>query len=230
MELNQNKRIVNDLINNVYETVAKNAAEQPVRDYLGMSEIGHSCPRKLWLSLNHKPESLPLEGRVARLFQFGRDREMIIISNLQAAGYKVDSQQLAFSDFEGRFQGHCDGIIHKVTKNPHILEIKTANEASFKAFVGKGVKDWKPTYWAQMQCYMGYSGLTRALIIVENKNTQELAGERIYFDESAYLYYRERARRIIKAKEAPPLKFKASDFECRFCDFRINCHHNDMFK
>lgn len=199
----------------VYEACARRVAAEPRRDYLGMSQIGKLCERRLWLTVNGA-DRLPVDGCLARRFANGHNREEIIVNDLRLAGFKVDGQQNEYSDFDGRFRGHCDGVIHGVTNDPHILEIKTANDANFKAFVKHGAKH-RPEYFAQMQCYMGYGRLGRSLFIVENKNNQELYTERVYFDEKVFESLKAKAGRILNATE-PPAKC-GDPAECKWCDF-----------
>lgn len=205
----------------VYEACARRAAAEPRRDYLGMSRIGQRCERALWLDVSGA-ERMPVEGRIARVFNNGHVREDCIVADLEAAGYKIDGKQDEFSDFDGRFRGHRDGVIHGVTQRPHLLEIKTANADQFKAFKRQGVKH-RPEYEAQMQCYMGYSELERGYFVVENKNNQELYTERVYFNPQAFKELQAKAGRILAATE-PPEKI-GDDTECRFCDFRHSCDH-----
>ena len=201
----------------VYEACARKVAAESRRGYLGMSQIGKSCERALWLDLN-LGEKKPVEGQLARIFENGKTREEAIIADLEAAGYQVVGQQTAFEDFGGLFRGHCDGVIVGVTKShDHLLEIKTANDASFKSFVKHGAKR-KPEYWAQMQCYMGYAGLERSLFVVENKNNQELYTERVYFDPKAFEENKAKARRIIEAQTAPEKPVDESG--CYWCPFK----------
>lgn len=201
---------------NVYEACARKVSAEPRRGYLGMSRIGHPCERALWLDLN-QAERAPFEGRVARIFANGHLREDTIIADLEAAGYPIDGKQTEFSDFGGKFSGHRDGVIHNITKQPHLLEIKTANDANFKAFVKNGVKQ-KPEYWAQMQCYMGYGGQERGLFVVENKNNQELYTERVKFDSTAFEELKAKAKRVIEAT-TPPEK-PEDESGCYWCQFK----------
>lgn len=203
----------------VYEACAARVAAEPRRGYLGMSQIGKPCERALWLDVNGADRA-PIEGRVARIFDCGNATETRVIADLRAAGFIIDGEQDGFEDFDGRFRGHCDGVIHGVTKRPHLLEIKSANDASFKNFKKNGLKS-KPAYEGQMQCYMGYGGLERGLFVVENKNNQEIHTERVHFDRQRFEELQTKARRILTATE-PPAK-TGDETECRFCDLRLSC-------
>jgi len=188
------------------------------RTYLGMSQIGRPCDRELWLNFRSFAP-LPLDGRIIMLFRFGDRIEEEVIYHLKAAGYSVEGQQEAFSAHRGFFRGHCDGIIHGITQEPHILEIKSANKSKFKAFKDHGVKKTYPVYYCQCQCYMGYSGLKRALVVVQCKDNSEIYTERIYFDPAAFQTLDQRAFEIITANE-PPKKTEAA---CQWCNQKINC-------
>lgn len=203
----------------VYEACARRVAAEPRRGYLGMSQIGKPCERALWLDVNGA-ERVPIEGRVARVFDCGNATETRVIADLRAAGFTIDGEQDGFQDCGGRFCGHRDGVIHSVTKQPHLLEIKSANDASFKNFKKNGLKA-KPVYEAQIQCYMGYGGQERGLFVVENKNNQELYTERVCFDRQRFEELKTKAKRILEATE-PPAKC-GDETECRFCDFRVSC-------
>lgn len=193
------------------------------RNYLGMSQIGEPCARKLWLSFRGYSE-LPLEGRAAMIFDLGSRVEDAVIHWIRTAGYKVEGQQADFSAHNGLFRGHCDGIIHGVTHRPHILEIKSANAKKFKAFRENGVKAVSPTYYAQVQCYMGYSGLERALWVVMNKDTCELYTERCYFNKEDFDQMDFLAWNIICANDIP----NPTDNYCGWCGWRFWCKQPEL--
>jgi hypothetical protein len=112
------------------------------------------------------------------------------------------------------------------SSQPHILEIKSANAKSFKQFKDKGVKEHSPRYYGQVQCYMHYAGLKRAIFIIENKDSSELLQERIHYNESDFQMLREKAADIIEAKVAPRgISVRADFFICKFCSWNERCHN-----
>ena len=205
------------IVQAIYNACADQKNKEARRGYLGMSSIGRPCARELWLNFKGARGSL-IDGRTARIFANGHAVEDRVIADLRLAGYEIDGAQTAFSDFDGKFKGHCDGIIYGITKQPHILEIKSANKASFEKFQAKGIKA-KPEYFAQVQCYMGYAGLERALFVVECKDNQALYVERVYFSQIDFAALKNRAHKIITAIEAPPKNESA----CWFCNFKYVC-------
>lgn len=211
----------------MYEAAARSRADEKKRGYLGMSEIGHPCERKLWFSFRGFTPK-PMEGRSIMIFRFGDHVEADVIDWLRAAGYRIEGQQEPFLDHDRWFAGHCDGIIHEVTKRPHILEVKSAKDKKFKAFKSFGVLQTSETYYCQAQCYMGYAGLERALFVIQNKDTCEIYTERVYFDTALFDSLKAKARRIITANEPLPPEFLSDSFECTWCDHRTICWEPEM--
>lgn len=209
------------IVQEMYEAAAK-SREEP-RTYLGMSGIGEICPRKIWYGFRgYTP--LPIEGRANMIFDMGNRVEEAVIMWLRKAGYNIEGQQADFEAHNGFFRGHCDGMIDGITSRRHILEIKSANDKKFTLFRKNGIRAISETYYAQVQCYMGYSGLERALWVVMNKNTCELYTERAYFNKADFEAYHQKALDIITAQEMP--EAVENEF-CKWCDFRLWCKVTD---
>lgn len=205
----------------IYEAAARNGG--PRRRYLGMSVIGGPCDRALWYGFRGFTP-VPADGRVKLIFELGDCIETILVRRLRDAGYLVDGEQMEFAAHNGFFRGHCDGIIHGVTRRPHVLECKSANRKRFEAFRRAGIRATAPTYYCQVQCYMGYGRLERALVAVYCKDTSEVYTERIRFSAPDFEALHDRAYRIITANEAPERAFEDPETpECRWCDYRIHC-------
>jgi CRISPR/Cas system-associated exonuclease Cas4 (RecB family) len=223
----KNLKVVDDIVKHYKET---GDAEQD-REYLGASEIGHECERYLWYSFRHcSAESI--SGRVYRLFETGDLEEVRLVRNLRDIGCEVhevdeNGEQFALSDHAGHFSGHMDGCalgIPDAPKTWHVLEFKTHNSKSFAHVSVNGVKTSKPVHYAQMQAYMHYTGMTRALYLAVNKETDEIHGERVRYDKEYAEALVEKARRIIVTNEAPPRPFSRKDYYvCRYCDARDIC-------
>lgn len=213
-----NKNIADTVVAKIMMACADRTNNERRRDYVGMSSLGHPCKRKLWIDY-HSPIKPEFNGKTSRIFATGHSREAVIISDLRQAGYKIEGQQLEFSCHDGRCLGHADGIIHGITKRPHLLEIKTSNTASFKSFQKHGIA-FNPTYESQMQLYMHFGCLERGLLVVECKENSDLYAERIYYDEKKAVDLIQRAHDIIFDKVAPP---KAEDNKrCWLCPWRNN--------
>ena len=199
---------------------------QTSRTWLGLSEIGHPCLRYLWYAHRGYPRP-PLDGRTLRLFELGNVLEDVIVKDLGHAGYRVHSQQkeVVIEDGDVRLTGHIDGIIERVTTEPHLLEIKTAGEKSFAALKKYGSYErWNPRYKGQVQIYMALLKLKRCLVVVYNKNTSELYTERIKSDMD---YVSGRLVDVFSAlrRNVPPDRTcpRADWFEAKFCGFYGEC-------
>jgi len=210
----------------IYQLHEQRRDDKP-RPYLGASQIGEACARKLWLSFRWAGAE-QFEGRMLRLFQRGEQEEVQLFGELRAIGVQIEGEQHAVQACGGHFRGHLDGAGLGFEEGPKtwaVIEVKTSNAKGFKEIQSKGCQVAKPLHWAQMQAYMGLTGMTRAMYFVTNKETDEIYEERLHFDKDAFDNLMAKAERIVFAAEPPP---KISDdpswFACRFCPFHAQCH------
>jgi len=215
------------------EAAVSKSAEDGLRPHLGASLIGRSCERQLWYTFRwaKKPQH---EARLLRLFARGQREEESLTALLRNAGikvYQVDpntGNQFRFGS--GHFSGSMDGAAVGLPEAPkawHVLEYKTHGKKSFDTLAVQGVKKAKPEHWAQMQCYMAWTGMERALYVSVCKDDDRLHLERVDFDKEAADKLFERAERIINAAEPPQRIGDASWYECKWCDYRGICHGTD---
>lgn len=217
---------------------AKNAEQTP-RQYLGASAIGGECERQLAYSFHMTPkdEGSTFRGNTLRMFDMGHDGEERMAAYIRAAGFtlqthKEDGRQIGISDAEGKFKGHLDGVIHAGPdipglKYPCLWENKALGSKTFADFKRNGLKDFKPTYYAQVQIYMGYHGLESCLFTALNRDSGEVWVELVKFHARDCQDYIDRAVRIISSKNPEELGKAgkgADDFKCKFCDYRRRCH------
>lgn len=215
----------------IYEAYERDA-DDGNRPHLGASLIGRACERQLWLIFRWA-DSKKFSGRMLRLFETGQLAEARFVANLRRIGIEVhdvqpDGSQWRVSTLGGHFAGSMDGAgvgFPEAPKTWHVLEFKTHNEKSFTDLVKKGVAAAKPEHYAQMQTYMGLTGMERAMYMAVNKNNDELYTERVEFDPVEFAKLMARAERVIRASE-PPLKISndPSWFVCKMCDFHEHCH------
>jgi len=207
-------------------------ADDGLRPHLGASLIGRSCERQLWYAFRWAKRPAH-DARMLRLFARGQREEAYMVSLLRRAGIRVEvidhstGQQYSFAALGGHFGGSMDGAcvgLPEAPKTWHVLEVKTHGKKSFDTLVAQGVKVAKPEHWAQMQCYMAWTGMTRALYAAVCKDDDRLHLERVDYDEGAAQRLFERAERIINAAEPPPRIGDASWYECKMCDYHSTCH------
>ena len=205
-----------------------------MREHCGASGIGNPCERAIYYSFRWttKPEH---SGRLLRLFRRGQDEEQVFIDDLRAIGLTVSEgpepgKQWRFGDFGGHFAGSMDAAILGLIEAPktwHVGEFKTANKKSFDDIVKNGVKKSKPLHFAQMQMYMHWSGMKRAVYIVTCKDNDHRYLERIEYDRYYAGELEEKAKRVIFAKTPPPKLSERPDYYlCKWCDHYEVCHQD----
>lgn len=195
------------------------------RNYIGSSSIGNPCSRAIWYAFNGHPKK-PLTAKQIRTFEIGKALEGMIKEEIKQVLPFKDSESLAtfYDDDVKIFQGNVDGAV-LINGRMVILEIKTANDSSFQTFFKKGLKEWNPAYYSQVQSYMGMSKIESAYIVVLNKNTSELHDEYVMFDEIFYYGLKAKAQTISQAQEPPERINKSPLFYiCSMCRYKETCH------
>ena len=226
---------VDPLVAAIYEQYEKRGKAEQSRTYLGASIIGRECSRYLWYTFRwtFKEE---FDGRLIRLFQTGHMAEPRFTADLRSVGvtvYEVDpasGKQFGFEEFGGHMRGHMDGCAGGVPgggKQWHVIEYKTHSSKSFAELKKKGVKGAKPEHWAQVNWYMGKSGMSRALYLAVNKDTEELYSERLEFDLPDFEQTNSKAEQVIFSPSPPPRISEDSKFYlCNMCSAKAVCHQS----
>lgn len=212
------------------------------RGHLGASQIGHSCPRKLWYGfrwcftatyINAKGENH--KGRMMRLFNRGHNAEDRFIEWLEGMGFKclpldpATGKQFRITDVNGHYGGSLDGMVtlpERYGPLPKmLLEFKTSSEKYFDKLKDEGVKLAKPDHYAQMSSYGKRYDLKYALYMCINKNTDEVYIEIVELDWNLADQLTQKAHNIINSPVPPPkLSENSAYYECKFCDFAPICH------
>lgn len=213
----------------------ENTQDIASRGYLGMSEIGHACDAKLYLSFRM---ASPSKFDATTLFRFedGHYSEALTIKrinlipvvNLQDKA--PNGKQFVCSDFGGHFVGHVDGIIefgdtravweHKCIGEKYFIKLQKAIEAGKVVDLG----DWDNNYFAQAQCYMHYFGLDTHITTVASAGSRDYLQLVTKYDIDDFHIFWNKARRIIEAEKAPEKINTSEIYPCTFCNHRGVCH------
>ncbi len=208
------------------------------RAYLGGSVIGRECERQLWYGFRWVTGGEQFDGRMLRLFDRGQREEAAFVADLRAIGCKVvdvdpaTGNQFNFKSVSGHAGGSMDAVVLGLPEAPktwHVCEFKTHNTKSFATLVKDGVHKAKPEHYAQMQIYMKWAQLDRALYLAVNKDDDQLHAERIHADADFQASLEAKAERIIFAQE--PLTGISTDaafYKCKFCPASKVCHTNQL--
>lgn len=227
-------RALNGLIDRALE---QERAAQPDRGYVGMSELGDPCLRRVYYNAIGAPRR-PLDGAKLRIFEAGHLYESMAARWLRLAGFELvtaDSQgrQLRVTQADGRISGGIDGLLLSGPSDlpqffyPALWENKSLKAKWWNIFVKSGVRKAEPKYYGQVQMYMGYFNLEVCLFTAENKDTSEIYPEIIPYDRAEAQRYSDGGVAVIRAIEVgeppPRIASSAAYFVCEWCDFRDEC-------
>lgn len=197
------------------------------RDYLGASQLGEECARKIWYTYNREP--VVVAPRIQRIFDMGNMIEDYLIKILIDSGLEVwdkgpDGKQFGFVD--GKVKGHADGIIQGIPESDqaHLLEIKSAKNSRFNDMKKSGIQKSNYEYYIQAQVYATKLKLKKILFLVYNKDTSELYKERVDVNSILAESMVQRGKDIVAMEEPPKRQYKDSTFfRCKWCDHREEC-------
>jgi len=159
-----------------------------------------------------------------------------LVDGIELVTHQDDGEQMGFTDFDGRFRGHVDGVIrglHQAPKAPHVWEHKDTKERKFNEFrkikTKHGEKDalkhWNVTYYGQAQIYMHYIGCKRHYMTISLSGVRDFDSCRTEYDKGYSENLIQRADRIINGQSIPErISNKPDYWQCRFCDFAEECH------
>lgn len=204
------------------------SADQQRRPHLGASEIGKQCERAIYMNYRWfaKPE---FSGRMLRLFQRGHEEEAKLVELLGSVGIKVQDIDPSTGEqwhvvVNDALSGSMDGVA-EWDGEKFVVEFKTHGDKSFTKLKKEGVQGSKPEHFAQMQSYMGATGIDRALYVAINKNTDELYISCIKFNEDIFNGLKDKASRVVYGWSMPPISHdpKTRMSPCKFCDYHDMC-------
>lgn len=199
------------------------------RHYLGASEIGDECPRKLWLTFHKYAEPEKFEPRMLRLFQRGKDEELRFETYIHEIGIEIIDGALDQAGFkEGFFSGHGDGV-YRIDGKRVAAEMKTHSEKSFAQLRRGNLKQSHPKHYAQCIVYAGKFNCVGALYMAVNKNNDEFFFDYVEFNQEEFDEYRTKAE-FITMSDKPPDRIcnKPTSYQGKYCNERDVCFGFDL--
>lgn len=209
------------------------------RDYLGFSQVGEQCERRLWYDFNgYSRAGIPVSGlRAINDGHMGEDlmaKRLQMVDGIELHVENPDGSQFGFSDLQGKFRGHMDGAIRGVVQSPqtwHVWEHKQVNEKKFRELVklrGDGEKTalerWDYTYYCQAVLYMYYSGMERHYLTCATPGGRDYTGVRTNKNTKLAEALRGKASRLIAADRAPERAYSTPAFyKCKWCPYNGEC-------
>jgi hypothetical protein len=224
---------IGELINGLIdEALERERAAQPERDYIGMSELGDPCLRRVFYGAE-KALAKPFEGSKLRIFETGHVYEAMVARWLRAAGFSLhthdeldDGSDYEVATYEGIIKGHIDGFADDGPRYPGLVypfiwENKALGSKWWKLIVKNGVQFQEPKYYGQCQLYIGYFEVQNALFSAVNKDTEEVYWEIIPFDLAEAQRFSDRSVDVINALDVgvPPARIcpNPTFFEAKWC-------------
>ncbi len=221
----------------------RRASKEPRRSYLGASQIGVKCERKLWYSIQpDMPREVPNAASLRR-FADGHHGEDVMASRLRMVPgvqlWTVDEHtggQIGGTLFDGRFGWHVDGVILgliQAPETPHVFEHKQVGEDKFrklqklKTEVGEKhtLAMWDEVYYAQAVIYMHLLDLDRHYLTVATPGGRDYDSCRTEANRGMAEALIEKAGRIIRSPEPlARITERPEHWECKWCEFRGICH------
>lgn len=226
------------LINAIKRNIVERHEKESPRDYVGASGVAEECSRKVWYGLHGYKQEFTAEVLMA--IQDGHDTETKVnewvrsVPGIELHTHNAQGQQYGFSDLNGKYKGHYDGVILGLPQSPktwHIYEVKCVGEKYFKELKKaietygekEALKNWRPTYYGQAVTYMWYEKLTRHITVVATPGARELLTVRTNANAAYAKSLRDKAERIINATEPPERIGDETYWKCRMCGFRDVC-------
>lgn len=212
---------------------------------LGGSSIGKECERALWYQFRwaSTADELPRSGRSLRLRESGNEQEPLLAELLREGGIELYTvqpgqednprqPQIEYTALGGHFVVYLDGIGRGFPEAPtkwHVVSFKLGMAKYWKEIVAKGLQAANAAYAAQAQIEMHLSGVDRTIVIVRNRDTEDLHAERVRYSVSEADRLLAKAQRII-ATDRPPARLNDDPewYACKLCDHQATCHGNAL--
>jgi hypothetical protein len=218
------------------------------RTYLGASEIGHECMRRLWYGFRWAtPPGAGIDAAAQWRFDDGYRCEDVLAQRLRLVpGVHLQTldpstgRQFGISDLGGHFRGHLDGLITGIVQAPktmHVWEAKAVNEKKLadldKLRADRGEKNalraWDAVYYAQAVIYMAYFELDRHYLTACSPGARTMTSVRTDADLDAAAALRRKAEAIITSPEPlPKINENPAWYLCKMCPAHSICHGSKM--
>lgn len=216
------------------ETVLIRHGEKATKDFshlqnlrmLRASSIGRKCDTELFLSASGLESQF--DKKTLRIFEIGHIMEPVVVKWMREDGWEVkhnddDSLGMIMAAGSGIITGHPDIFARhpKITKNEWILaDIKTMNSRRYSAWTKNGVKESDPSYLAQLLFYGHAWGYDKLGLVAIDKSSGDYSVELFDFDSKMFNKLYERAKEILDADMATPMKYSR---ECNWCSKKDSC-------
>jgi CRISPR/Cas system-associated exonuclease Cas4 (RecB family) len=187
------------------------------------------CPRKVYYRW-HKFKGGEPDARTCRVFSLGdsiHERWQKILEDMKI---QLKSEYYIDTEYKGvPIHGYIDSVCI-IDKNTYIVELKSQKDWMY------GKKDYlltaKEEHIGQVQMYMHFTGIHKAIIMYENKNDSTLKEFHIDYDKELSIKILEDFVKLysqINLNELPDRikDAKIKTFPCSYCEFKEICFSSE---
>ncbi len=186
--------------------------EEKERKNFWISEAD-TCPRAVFYAFKNMPKA-KRDAQSYRILEHGEFTHIRLMRALFGMGI-VRATEIKIPE-DQVFRGRADAII-TLDNESYVLEIKTMNKGAFQ-FSSAPQK----AHYRQIQLYMHYFNITKGIILIENKDTQELKEFLIEKDEQEIKKIFEEfeiLKKQIATDEVPMKPIDLEEWKCRYCPY-----------
>lgn len=185
------------------------------------STIGY-CERKSVFEMMMLPHA-PVSAKIQRVFENGHSFHERFEKMFDEMGILIEAEKIIESD---EISGRTDAWI-KINSEDFLVELKSASNFSFEWMQKKN--EPKIQHVEQLMLYLHLTDINNGIILVENKDTQDLLEFVVRYDPVIAMELMQRVyRRIEYAQKriAPPIPegYTPACSECSYCPFSFYCH------
>lgn len=189
------------------------------RDKFFASEVDE-CPLAIYYSFKKKPK-IKLEPKVYLKFEDGNESHNRLAKMLFRLGI-VRAIEVPIPENE-LFLGRADAIV-SIGNELYVVEFKFVNKAGFEK-----LSKPNPSHIKQLQIYLHYFNINKGIILVENKDSQELKEFVIKRDINLIeriLTYFKILKIQIMTNEIPDRPRDLPGWKCNYCAYGKICEEN----
>lgn len=194
------------------------------RRYLGASEIGEECSRKLWLQFHGYIKPEVFEPRMLRLFKRGHHEEHKLECHLREIGFEIIEDCFSQKRWTSGFvSGAADGILSK-DGLMYCAEYKTHSDKSFNTLKRGELAKTHPKHFAQCQINASKFDCVGTIYLAVNKNNDELFCDIVLVDPDVVAAIDAKGEFITMSDNPPDrIASKSTAFSCKFCNAKDVC-------
>lgn len=186
------------------------------------SSIGKCSRMVVYEMLGYQKKELP--PKVLRILDNGNSMHLRYQDMFAEMGILI-APELPIKEPELGISGRTDALI-KIEDELILVELKSANQKACDKMRKNNLP--KEEYVMQLQLYLHLTGIQKGIILVENKNDQELLEYAVNYDPEIAKKLISKIEHCIKhAKQGklPPREYEMVgwDSPCKFCDFNEEC-------